>query len=76
MAFPIDWLVTLFVLTGLLVFFLLWLYYDRRDRTLFDEQRLRSAHHCSKCGHLYSHVTKDEAVPCPRCGHPNYRLRF
>ena len=54
----------------------LWIYYDRRDRLLYDRTRCRVTFHCLKCSHVYSGVERTSPSPCPRCGHPNSRLRF
>ena len=67
--------VTGFLVTGLLFFALVWIYYDRRDHNYYDRQRLRHVHHCVKCGHLYaSRNSGGEA--CPQCGFKNASLRF
>lgn len=65
-----------FLVTGLLFFVLVWLYYDRRDRLFYDRQRLRRVHHCVKCGKLYASRDGGEQVDCPACGFRNPSLRF
>lgn len=65
-----------FVLCGLGIIFGLWLFYDRRDRSLYDEQRLRHTFHCVKCGALYSEGGNRQLAKCPSCGFTNDRLRF
>ena len=78
MATPPD--LTLFaVLYGLPVlglFGFLWLYYDRRDRTLYDAQRRKITFHCIRCDHLYTQPAGTDVAPCPKCAHPNTRLKF
>ena len=78
MATPPD--LTLFaVLYGLPVlglFGFLWLYYDRRDRTLYDAQRRKITFHCIRCDHLYTQPAGTDVAPCPKCTHPNTRLKF
>lgn len=64
-----------FLLAGLLCFVLLWLYYDRRDRKFYDQQRYRRVHHCVKCDHLYT-SRGNEVAACPACGFQNPSLRF
>jgi rubrerythrin len=64
---------------GLLVlaaFGALWVYYDRRDRSFYDEARRKITFHCIRCDHLYREKPGTETAPCPRCGHPNTRLKF
>ncbi len=67
------------LLYGLLVlglFAALWVYYDRRDRALYDAQRRKISFHCIRCNHLYIEKAGTETAPCPRCGHANVRLKF
>jgi ribosomal protein L37AE/L43A len=54
----------------------LWFVYDRRDRALHDAERRKITFHCIRCDSLYTEKTGTEVAPCPRCGHPNARLRF
>jgi hypothetical protein len=65
-----------FLVTGLLFFVVLWLFYDRRDRQYYDRQRLRSVHHCVKCGTLYATRETSGTAACPKCGFKNPSLRF
>jgi hypothetical protein len=67
------------LLYGLLVlggFGFLWLYYDRRDRSLYDSGRRKITFHCIRCDQLYTEKTGTELAPCPKCGHVNSRLKF
>ena len=67
------------VLYGLLVlglFGFLWAYYDRRDLGLYDAERRKITFHCIRCDHLYTEKAGTDAAPCPKCGHPNTRLKF
>ena len=54
----------------------LWIYYDRRDRALYDAQRRKISFHCIRCDHLYVEKAGTETAPCPRCAHVNVRLKF
>ncbi|HLP02531.1 MAG TPA: hydrogenase nickel incorporation protein HypA [Opitutaceae bacterium] len=54
----------------------LWVYYDRRDRRLYDGTRRKTTFHCLKCGHVYTSAERHELCACPRCGHENPRLHF
>ncbi len=64
------------VAAGLVLLLVLWGYYDRRDRRLYDATRRKTTFHCLKCSHVYTSAGAPELCPCPRCGHPNPRLRF
>lgn len=63
-----------FVTAG--VFLGLWLWYDRRDQKLFDNERRRVTFHCRRCGSLYAGSKERQLQPCGRCGQPNPPLRF
>jgi hypothetical protein len=54
----------------------LWVFYDRRDRALYDAQRRKISFHCIRCDHLYVAKEGTETAPCPRCAHVNVRLKF
>lgn len=69
-------MVTSFVVLGLLFFFGIWAYYDRRDKRYYDAQRHRRTFHCVRCGKLYSSLDRSETVDCPECGFGNGSLRF
>ena len=58
------------------LFGFLWLYYDRRDRTLFDTDRRQVTFHCIRCDNLYTEKTGVDLAKCPKCGHVNTRLKF
>jgi DNA-directed RNA polymerase subunit RPC12/RpoP len=67
------------LLYGLVVFGgvgALWFYYDRRDRTLYDDERRKITFHCIRCDTLYTEKAGTETAPCPKCGHQNIRLKF
>lgn len=67
------------VLYGLMVLGVisgLWIYYDRRDRALYDTQRRKISFHCIRCDHLYVEKDGTETAACPKCGHVNVRLKF
>jgi primosomal protein N' len=53
-----------------------WLYYDRRDHALFEAERRKVTFHCIRCDHLYTVKMGTGTAACPRCGHPNVRLKF
>lgn len=54
----------------------LWLYYDRRDRSIYDVDRRKITFHCIRCDQIYTEKPGTETLPCPRCGHLNARLKF
>jgi hypothetical protein len=67
------------ILYGVLVlglFVALWMYYDRRDRLLYDVSRRKITFHCIRCDHLYTEPAGTAMAPCPQCGHRNVRLKF
>lgn len=68
--------ILLYGLLALGVFFVLWIYYDRRDRALYDAGRRKVTFHCIRCDHLYTQPAGIETAPCPRCRHENTRLKF
>ncbi len=53
-----------------------WLWYDRRDNRRYESQRGRTTFHCIRCDALYSAPSGTEVSKCPKCGHPNARLKF
>ncbi len=77
-VFPSDigTILLLAVAAGLALLLVLWAYYDRRDRQLYDATRRKTTFHCLKCSHVYTSAGSPELCPCPRCGHPNPRLQF
>lgn len=67
------------LLYGLLVlgvFGVLWFFYERRDRALYDAGRRKITFHCVRCDHLYTQPAGTETAPCSKCGHVNTRLKF
>ena len=75
---PSDYTLVVIVY-GLLVFGVfgfLWIFYDRRDRGFYDAERRKITFHCIRCDHLYTEKSGTEIAPCPKCGHPNTRLKF
>jgi len=59
------------------IFFLgLWLFYGRREFSLFEDARRKSTFLCAKCDLIYSAAGRPEEWKCPRCGHENAHLRY
>ena len=78
MLTPPDFTIDVIVY-GLLVFGLfavLWIFYDRRDRDLYERQRRKITFHCIRCDQLYTQPIGTEMAECPKCGHKNVRLKF
>jgi hypothetical protein len=65
-----------FLILGMLFFLLASIYYDRRDRRLYDDTRRQHVHHCVKCGKTYTSSESGAAVACPACLFKNSALRF
>lgn len=73
-SFTFD--VLLYGLCVIGLFVVLWFFYDRRDRALYDAGRRKITFHCIRCDHLYTQPAGTETAPCPKCGHVNVRLKF
>ena len=73
-SFTLDVLLYGLPMLGLFVF--LWVYYDRRDRALYDAGRIKITFHCIRCDHLYTEKAGTATAACPKCGHVNARLKF
>ncbi len=58
------------------LFFGLWIYYDRRSHARFDAECRRTTFHCIRCNQLFARPRGTELAPCPRCGHDTPRLKF
>ena len=46
------------------------------DRAFYETQRRKITFHCIRCDHLYTEKAGTDTAPCPKCGHPNTRLKF
>jgi len=68
--------VIIYGLLGVGLFGVLWFFYDRRDRHLYDATRRKVTFHCIRCDHLYTEKMGAESASCPQCGHTNTRLKF
>ncbi|MEM9226942.1 MAG: hydrogenase nickel incorporation protein HypA [Verrucomicrobiota bacterium] len=66
----------MYIGAGIAVILGLWIYYDKRDRVLYERIRLRSTFHCIKCGALYTKQGAPEVSACPECGFENAKLKF
>lgn len=67
-------LIYLFSALGLIS--ILWLYYDLRDKNLYEAERKKGIFYCVKCEHIYTGRHGSETACCPRCGFENARVRF
>lgn len=54
----------------------LWLYYDFRDKNIYEAERKKVIFHCVKCDKIYTDNYGAEVSSCPRCQFENGRLRF
>ncbi|AWI09926.1 putative paraquat-inducible protein A [Ereboglobus sp. PH5-5] len=54
----------------------LWLFYGRREYSLFEQARRKTTFLCARCNKLYAAAGSPETCVCPRCGHENARLKF
>lgn len=61
---------------SLLLFGLLWLWYDRQDDKFYQRDRNRYLFYCIKCSALFRGQRDKKESDCPQCGHRNLRLRF
>ncbi len=72
----IAWFFVSLLMAGMLFVSALWFYYDRRDRNLYEAERLRRTFHCIRCGALYTAPLGRIEVNCPHCDFKNTSLRF
>lgn len=54
----------------------LWLYYDLRDKNIYESERKKVIFHCIKCDKIYTARQGAEVASCPRCTFQNARLKF
>lgn len=72
----VDVFFLLYLGGGFLVIFGLWLYYDQREKDLYEKQRMKVVYHCIKCSEIYTGPHRSFECECPRCGFTNGRLGF
>lgn len=75
-SIDISVFVVIYLITGFVVVFGLSIYYDVRDRGMYDRVRQLGSYHCVRCQHLYSANRHCRTVNCPVCGFANTRLKF
>ncbi|MGJ3243186.1 MAG: hydrogenase nickel incorporation protein HypA [Opitutales bacterium] len=73
---PLSWFLFAYVVSGLLLIFGLWLYYDFRDSRALEKSRGRVLFFCVRCNALYERPKGTEVAACSRCGQENIRLQF
>ncbi len=71
-----SWFALLYVGAGSALIFGLWIFYENRDKRVYQAARERVTFHCIKCGELYTDSRQKEVSPCPQCGFENARLKF
>ncbi|MFW5883697.1 MAG: hydrogenase nickel incorporation protein HypA [Verrucomicrobiota bacterium] len=69
-------LASLYVVLGLGLIFVFWMWSDFQDRRRQRERSENTVFHCIHCEHLYLEPRIKEVARCPRCGRDNLRLRF
>jgi rubrerythrin len=72
----LSFLAFVYVSGGLALILGLWVFYERRDRRVYQAHRRQSAFHCVRCGHLYADAETRGERSCPHCGFANTRLHF
>ncbi len=50
------------ITVGIALVVALWVYYDRRDQRIYEQERAQSLFHCLKCGRLYSAPRAQQAA--------------
>ena len=66
----------IYVVAGITLIFVLWFYYEWRDKDFYQSEYRNMVFHCIKCDHLYVGKGGKEPAPCPQCEYENFRLRF
>ncbi|MFP4494249.1 MAG: hydrogenase nickel incorporation protein HypA [Puniceicoccaceae bacterium] len=75
LSVPLPIFFTAFVMTGLVLVFGLWIYYDRMGVRQRDRLN-QTVFHCVRCGKLYGVHGEVKKADCPACGFRNIPLRF
>jgi len=66
----------IYLFLGIGFIFSLWLYYDYRDKNLYQSERSKNVFHCVKCGKVYAAKASEKQADCPRCHFKNTHLQF
>ena len=66
----------IYLLLGIGVVLGLWIYYDLRDKSLYQAERSKAVFHCVKCGKIYAKKMEVKRSTCPRCQFRNTHLEF
>jgi hypothetical protein len=61
---------------GMAILFALWIFYEWREASFYDNLARVSVFHCVKCGRVYSAPNRAGIAPCTNCGFANSRLKF
>ncbi|MBC2603302.1 hydrogenase nickel incorporation protein HypA [Puniceicoccus vermicola] len=72
---PLPIFFTVFVTTGVVLIFALWIYYDRMGVRRHDRLN-QTVFHCVRCGKLYGVHGEVKQAECPDCNLKNIPLRF
>ena len=65
-----------YLLVGMGMVIGLWLFYDIRDKNLYQSERSKTVYHCVKCGKIYADKMGVKQADCPRCEFKNTHLQF
>lgn len=66
----------IYLMMGIGLVFGLWVYYDFRDKNIYQAERAKSVFHCVKCGKIYADKTGVKQSNCPRCQFRNTHLQY
>jgi uncharacterized paraquat-inducible protein A len=66
----------IYIFSAFALLLALWLYYDLRDKNIYEAERKKVIFHCIKCDKIYTARHGTEAAACPRCSFENTRLKF
>lgn len=66
----------IYIFSALTLILGLWLFYDLRDKNLYEAERKKVIFHCIKCDKIFTAKCGSEVARCPRCGFENTRLKF
>ncbi|HLS28032.1 MAG TPA: hydrogenase nickel incorporation protein HypA [Opitutales bacterium] len=66
----------IYIFSAISLLFGLWLFYDLRDKNLYEAERKKVIFHCIKCDRIYTDRQGTAVSVCPRCQFENARLKF
>jgi hypothetical protein len=66
----------IYIFSALALILGLWLFYDFRDKNIYEAERKKVIFHCIKCNKIYTGRQGVDVSCCPRCNFENGRLKF